>query len=133
MEFHSASTGSTASGTINPCRLIRERLESYLPFNYCQGLGTQPCSKQRQGSGCHPAATASSLFINVSDIPNVTFSSIKSPITDNSLWRGHYRCAGIKDSMSAACNLCRHTWKVIIFMVLAGKGHLGPYIWPTTL
>ena len=130
MEFHSASTASTASGTTNPCRLIRERLESHPPSNHCQGLATQPCPNQRQGSGSHLAAIASRSFTNASNIPNVILSPTKFLATGNSLWRGHRRRAGIKDSTSAACSLCKVTWEVMICMVLTGEGRLGPDIWP---
>ena len=128
MESHSASTTSTASGTTNPCRLIRERLESHPSSNHRQGLGTQPCPNQRQGSGSYPAATASSSFTNASDIPDVTPSSTKSPAMGNSLYRGHRRCASIKDSTFAACSLYKHTWEVMICMILTWEGRLEPDI-----
>ena len=44
LESHSASTAFIASGTTNHRRPIRERLESYPPFNYRQDLGTQLCT-----------------------------------------------------------------------------------------
>ena len=133
MESHLASTSSTASETTNPCRLIREGLESHPSSNHRQGLETQPRPNQQQGSGSHPAATASSSFTNASDIPDVTPSSTESPATCNSLWRGHGCCVGIKDSKSATCSLYKHTWEVMIYMVLTEEGCLGPNIWPETL
>lgn len=90
IESHSVSTAftaSTVSGTTNPCHLIRERLESHLPSNHCQGLGTQPQPNQRQGSRSHPATNAFGSFINASNIPNVIRSPTKLPVTVNSLWR----------------------------------------------
>lgn len=132
MESHSASTTSTASGTTNARRLIRERLESHPPSNHRQGLESQPRPNQRQGSGSHPAATASSSFTNASDIPDSTPSPTKAPTTGYSLWRGHRRRTGIKDSTSAARSLCEHTWEVMVCMVLTGEGRLGPDIWPET-
>ena len=132
MESHSAFTASIASGTTNPYRLIRERLESYLPSNHRRSLGIQPRSDQQQVSGSHPAATGSSSFINVSNILDVIPSSTKSLAMDNSLWRRHRCCASIKDSTFAARNLCKYTWEVMICMVLIGKGRLGPDIWTET-
>ena len=51
----------------------------------------------------------------------------------NSLWRGHRCYAGIKDSTFAARSIGKHTWKVMICMILTGEGRLGPDIWPETL
>ncbi len=130
MEPHSASTTSTVSGTTNPRRLIRERLESYLPSNHLQGLGTQPRSNQQQGSGSHP--TTSSSFTNASDISNVPSLPTKASATGHLLWRGYCRRSRIRDSTFAARSLCEYTWEVVVCMVLTGEGRLGPDIWPET-
>ncbi len=130
MESHSASTTSTVSGTTNPRCLIRERLESYPPFNHLQGLGTQPRPNQRQGSGSHP--TASSSFTSASDIPDVPPLPTKASAMGHSRWRGYRRRSEIKDSASAARSLCEYTWEVVVCMVLTGKGRLGRDIWPET-
>ena len=132
MELHSAFKAFTSFGITNPCCLIRDRLESHLFSNHRQGLGIQPCCNQRQGFGFQPAVTTFTLFKNVSDITNVTPSSTKSHFIGNFLWRGHCYYASIKDSMSTACTLCKHTCKVMILMVLTEKGHLGADIWPKT-
>lgn len=47
IEFFSAFTTSTASGTTNARRSIREHLKSHLSFNYHQGLELQPCSNKQ--------------------------------------------------------------------------------------
>ena len=47
MESHSASTTSTASGTTNARRLIRERLKSHPSSNHHQSLESQTCPNQR--------------------------------------------------------------------------------------
>ena len=78
IESHSASTTSTAFGTINARRLIRERLESHPPFKHCQGLESQTCPNQRQGSGSHLAATAFSSYTNVSGILDSTPTATKA-------------------------------------------------------
>ncbi len=128
LEPQSASTTSTISGTTNPRRLIRERLESYPPSNHLQGLGTQPHPNQRQGSRSHP--TASSSVTSASDIPDVPPLPTKASAMSHSLWRGYCRCLGIKDSIPAARSLCEYTWEVVVCMVLTGEGRLGPDIWP---
>lgn len=104
-----ASIKCIAFGTINHYRLIRERLETYPPSNYRQGLGTQSCSNQWHGLGVQPAATAFSYFTNASDISEVTSSPTKAPGTSYSLkyWRRH--CMGIKNSTPTTDSLCKYT------------------------
>ena len=46
MVFYLAFTTFTAFGITNARHLIKERLESYCPPNYCQGLESQPCPNQ---------------------------------------------------------------------------------------
>ncbi len=128
LEAHLASTTSTVSGTTNPCRLIRERLESHPPSNHLQGLGTQPHLNQRQGSRSHP--TASSSFTSASDIPDVPLLPIKASAMGYLLWRRYCRRSRIKDLTSAARSLYEYTWKIVFCMVLTSEGRLGPDIWP---
>ena len=132
MESHLAFTTSTACGTTNARRLIRERLESCPLSNHHQGSESQTRPNQRQGSGSHPAATTSSSFTNAFDIPNSTPSPTKISTMGYSLWRGYCCCTGIKDSTFCVRNLCKHTWKVMVCIVLTGKGRLRPGIWPKT-
>ena len=133
LKTHLTSTTSIASGIINHCRLIRERLESYPPSNHRQGLGTQPCSNQWHGLGPQPAVTASSSFPNASNIPNkVTPSTNQASGTGYVLWCRHCCCTWIKSLTSAAHSLCNYIWKVIAYMVLTSKRRLGPDIWPET-
>ncbi len=132
LEVYLASTTSTASGTTNHRRLIRERLESHPSSNHRKGLGAQSRSNQRHDLETRPAVTTSSSFTNASDIPNITPSPTKAPGTGYSLWRGHRRRIGIKDSTPAAHSLCEYTWEMVACMVLTGEGRLGPDIWPET-
>lgn len=139
LETHSTSiasitsTASTASGTTNYRCLIKERLESHLLSNHRQGLQTQPYSNQRHGLKFQPAATLSNLFIYVSNILKVISSPTKTSGTGYSLWRGHHCRMGIKDLTFAAHRLCKYTWEVVTYMILTGKGHLEPDIWPKAL
>ena len=74
---------------------------------------------------------STSLVID-SDISEVTGSSIEPSGTGYSLWRGHYRCLGIKDSIPAVRSLCQYTWEDVACMVLTSRICLGPDIWPET-
>ena len=38
----------------------------------------------------------------------------------------------MKDLMPAAQRLYEYTWEVVAYMILIGKEHLGPDIWPET-
>lgn len=122
---HSDSTASTTSSITNNHCLIRDHLESNLLFNYCQGLRTQSYSNQQQASGSYPATTASSVFTNTSNIPDITPAPIKAPGTGYSLWRRHCHYICIKNSTSAARSLCKYTKKVVLCMVLTGEGRFG--------
>ena len=133
LESHLAFTASTASGTTNYHCSMRECLESHLPSNYCQDLRTQLYTNQRQSSRSHPAATTSSLFTNISNIPEVTPLPTKILAISHSLWHKHCYRLGIKDLTPASCSLCKYTWEIVFCIVLTGKKRLGPDKWPKTL
>lgn len=128
MEFYLACIASTTSGSTNPRRLIRERLESHPRSNHRQGLGTQPYSNQWQDSGSNLTVNTFYSFTNTSDILNVIPSLIKSPTIGYFLWRGHCSRVGIKDPISSTNYLSKHTEEVIFYLVLTGEGCLGPDI-----
>ena len=132
LEFYSTSTTSTASGTTNHRRLIRECLESHLPSNYCQGLGAQPLLNQWHSFKPQLAAIGSSSFPNASNIPKVTLLPTKAPITGDSVWHEHCCRLGIKDSTFTGYNLCKYTWEIVVYMVLTGKERLWSDIWLKT-
>lgn len=69
-----------AFGTINHRCLIRERLESHLSVNHCQGLKIQPNYKHQHGLGYQLATTISSSFINVFDILNEVISLLNKTL-----------------------------------------------------
>ena len=50
-----------------------------------------------------------------------------------SLWRKHCCYTEIKNLTSAACSSYKHTWEVMVCMILTGKRRLGADIWPKTL
>lgn len=141
MKSHLASIASTAFGTTNPCRSIREYLKSYLSSNYwlgfgnksCKSLETQPWPNQRQSFGSHPVTIMSSSFTYVSNIFNVILLYTKAPVVSYFLWRGHCHCASIKESTFVTRSWYKHTWKIMDCMVLTSKEYLGPDIWPKTL
>ena len=128
LKSHLAFTAFTSSGVTNPCRLIREHLKSHPLSNHYQNLGTQTYPNKQQVSGSY--LTVFSLFINTSDIPDVTSLPTKASAIGYLLWRGYCYCLGIKNSISATCSLCKYTWKVVVCMVLTGKRRLGLNIWP---
>lgn len=123
-----AFTAFTASENTNSHCLIREHLKSHLFFNHRQDLETQLCPNPRQVSRSYPATIESSFFTNASNIPNLTSLSTKCFATGNSLRCRYCHCAGIEDYMSAARSLCKHTWKIMIYIVLTGKRRLRPDI-----
>lgn len=124
MESQSASSASTAKHN-----LLREGLKSQLTSS---APTTNHRRRLREGLETQPASTASTSLVIDSDISKVTGSSIEPSGTGYSLWRGHRRRSGIKDSIPAARSLCEYTWEVVACMVLTGKGRLGPDIWPET-
>ena len=109
--------------------LLREGLKSQLTSS---APTTNYCRRFKEGLETQPASTASTSLIIDSNISDVTGSSIEPSGTGYSLWRGHRRCSGIKDSIPAARSLCEYTWEVVACMVLTGKGRPGPDIWPET-
>ena len=133
LETHLASIASIVSDTTDHCCLIRECLETHLYSNHQQDLGTQTRIHQRHSLGSHPVTTMSHFFTNTSNIFEVTSSFIKTPSTSYLLWRGNCWHMGIKNFISATYSLCKYTWEVVSCMVLTGKWHLGPDIWPKTL
>ena len=110
--------------------LLREGLKSQL---ISSTPTTNHCHRLREGLETQPAYTASTSLIIDSDISDVTDSSIEPSGTGYSLWRGYCCYSGIKDSIPAACSLCKYTWEVIVYMLLTCKGRPGPDIWPKTL
>ena len=124
MEPQSASSASTAKHN-----LLREGLKSQLTFS---APTTNHRRRLRKGLETQPASTTSTSLIIDSDISDVAGSSIEFSETGYSLWRGHRRCSGIKNSIPAACSLCKYTWEVVACMVLTSKGRPGPNIWPET-
>ena len=124
MESQSASSASTAKHN-----LFKEGLKSQLTSS---APTTNYCRRLKKGLETQPASTASTFLVIESDISEVTGSSIEPSGTGYSLWRGHYRRLGIKDSIPAAQNLCKYTWEVVACMVLTAKERLGPDIWPKT-
>ena len=106
LESHLASTTFIDSGTINSCHLIRKRLESHLLSNYYQTLEIQPYFNQQQNFGSH--LTASNLFINAFDIPNIISLPIEIFAIAHLLWHRYYYCLRIKDSILATCNLYKY-------------------------
>ncbi len=119
LKSHTASITSIASGTTSSHHFIKERLKS------------QPCSNQRQGSGSHP--TTFNSFTNAFDIHDITPLYTEASAIGHLLWRRYCRCLGIKDSIFAAHNLYKYTWRIVVYMVLTGEGRLGPDIWSETL
>ena len=109
LESHSASIASIASGATNYRHPIREYLESHLLSNYHQDLATKLCANQRQSFESYQAATPSSSFTNTFDIFKVTPLPTKASAMGQSLWRGHCRRLGIKDSIPAGRSLCLYT------------------------
>ena len=124
MESQSTFSASTAKHN-----LLKEGLKSQLTSS---APTTNHRRRLREGLETQPASTASTSLVIDSDISEVTGSSIEPFGTGYSLWRGHCRCSGIKDSIPAAQSLCEYTWEVVACMVLTGKGRLGPDIWPET-
>ena len=57
---------------------------------------------------------------------------IKASATSHPLWRQYCYHLEIKDLTPVARNLCKYTWKVVVYMVLTGKRRLGPDIGPET-
>ena len=124
MEFKSASSASTAKHN-----LLKEGLKSQLTFsapitNHCR------CLKERLET--QPASIASTFLVINFNIFKVTGPSIELSETKYSLWRRHRCCLGIKDLILASRSLCKYSWEVVAYMVLTGKGHLGPDILPET-
>ena len=124
MESQSASSASTAKQN-----LLREGLKSQLIFS---APTTNHCRRLRKGLETQLASTTSSSSVIDSDISEVIVSSIEPSETGYSLWRGHRRCSGIKNSIPAAQSLCKYTWEVVACMVLTDKERLGPDMWPET-
>lgn len=127
-EYYLAFTTFTAFGITNAQRLMKERLKTDLFSNCCQGLKSQLCPNQQQGSRSHPAATTSNSFINVFNIGNSTHSTNKVPTISYSLWHRYCCFTGIKNSTSAACRLCKHTLEVMVCMFSTAKERLRPNI-----
>lgn len=121
-------TASTTFRTTNSHRLIKQHLKSHPLSNHRQDLDRKTRSNQWQDSGFYPAITTSSFFRNHSDICDLTPSTIKSFVTDNFLCCRHHYYVGVQNSMSTARNLCKYIQRVIIYMVMTKKGHLGPNI-----
>ena len=73
-----------------------------------------------------------SFFTNISDIPNIILLPTKASATDYSLWLRHCHCMGIRDLTPTICTICKHTWEIMVYMILTSKGRLGPDIWSET-
>lgn len=114
----------TSFGTTHACRLMRERLESHLFSNQYQGLKFNPCRNERQVFKSHLAATVFCFFTNVLNIPKSTLSSTKALIMGYFLWHEYYCYTSIKNSTFAPYKLCKLIWKVMVYMILTGKGRL---------
>ena len=106
MRLKSQLTSSIS--TINHCRRFKEGLETQL------------------------ASTSSISLIIGSNISDVTSSSIKLFRIGYSLWHRYCHCLRIKNLILATHSLCKYTWEVNAYIVLTGKGRLGPNIWPKT-
>ena len=124
LETQFASSASTTKHN-----LLKEELKSqwtsFTPtINYCRRL--------RKGLETQLAFKASTSLVIDSEIFNVTISSIQLSRKDYFLWHEYCCYSGIKDSIPTALNLCKYTWKVVVCMVLTGKGRIGPDIWPET-
>lgn len=109
LEFYLASIASTTFGIINYCCLIRNCLESNLFSNYHQGSVTQTCPNQQQDSESHPADIAFNSFTNTFDIPDFQPQPTKATSMGHFLWRNHFYCINIKNSISANHSLCKYT------------------------
>lgn len=129
-----ASTTSTTSSIINHHHLIRECLKSYLFFNHCQSLETQPRFNQQHNLVSQPATTVFSSFTNVSIISDEVIPLFNKAFDIGyTLWRRHYHCTEIKESTLAVCNLCKYIRKVVACIVLISKNRSGPDIQLKTL
>ena len=90
-------------------------------------------------------ASSSTLFRSdpLPSGPSKSFNRLDQPPPDSKktdkesvgefLWRDVCRRMGIKDSMPEQASFCKYTWEVVVYMVITGKGRLGPDIWPKTL
>lgn len=108
IESHSTLITFIVFSIINVYHQIRGRLESHLFSHYCQSLESQTQPNQQQSFRFHLAILMFSAFINVFDISNTTFSSIKAFITDKFLRRGYYGCTSIKNLTFSIYSLCKH-------------------------
>lgn len=83
--------------------------------------------------GFQPGATASSSFINTSNISNVVkFLPNKVHDISYALWHKYCCYMKIKSLTFGAHNLYKYIWEIIAYMILTNKRHLGPDIWPKT-
>ena len=57
---------------------------------------------------------------------------IKASTINYLLWHKYYRHSKIKDSIPTAHSLYKHTWVIVVYIVLTGKKSSGPDIWPKT-
>ena len=130
LKSYLASITFTGSNTINPRYFIRKHLESHPFSNHRQSLGTQLRLNQWQDFGPH--LTISNSFMNAFDISNITSVSIEASVISYLLWRKYHCYLRIKDLTPNARSLCKYTWKVVVYIVLTGKRHLGPDFWPET-
>ena len=124
MESQSAFSASTAKHN-----LLKEGLKSQLTSS---APTTNYCRRLREGLETQPVSTSSTSLVFDSDISKVTGSCIELSGTGYFLLRGYRRRSGIKDSIPATQSLCEYTWKVVAYMILTGKGRLGPNICPKT-
>ncbi len=76
-----------------------------------------------------PRSGLSNLFR--SDLPSNHEKTDKEPV-DKFLWRDIHCCIVIKDSSPKQASLCKHTWKIVVYMPMTGAERLGPDVWPKT-
>ena len=90
----------------------------------------------RPPSGCsnfYRSDSSSSSLSNLcrSNLPPDHTKTDEEPMSEF-LWRGAYCRMGIKDFLLKQESFCEHTWEVLTYMVITGKGCSGLDIWPET-
>lgn len=78
-----------------------------------------------------PFSGFSNLF-DRSDPPPSNHKKIDGEPIDEFLWHGVCCYIGIKNFLPKQTSFYEYTWEVIVYMVITGKKHLSPNIWPKT-
>lgn len=146
MKFQLALSASTAKHSRLLSKSLEGQFTSFISITkqHCRlkaGLKTHSISfaltlnqrhRLRECLETQLVSTNSTFFEIDFNIPGLTPSSAELSEIDYSLWHGHRRRAEIKILTLTICSHYKYIWGVIACIIITGKRHARPDIWPET-